>query len=134
MTALNPLPEQLWAVLYAAGAGILCAVVYDIFRSIRWGGRRRWLEFLLDAIFSIFTAAVLFLLITSVTQLRLRGFVLFSAAGGWLLWSVTAGRIFRHVLRYIRNFLVWLLPLPRHSEKSQKKQKSASLFGGGGIK
>ena len=98
MISVNPLPEQLCAVLYAVITGILCGMVYDVFRSIRWSSKSRIVELTLDTLFSLLTATGLFILVTSVAQLRLRGFLLAAVAGGWLIWNATAGRILRWLL------------------------------------
>ncbi|MDO5784149.1 MAG: spore cortex biosynthesis protein YabQ [Eubacteriales bacterium] len=150
MTAINPLPEQLWAVLYAVLAGVLCGMVYDLFRSIRWSSKSRLVELLLDALFSLLAAAGLFVLVTSAAQLRLRGFLLISAAGGWLAWDFTGGRIFRWLLRGLWAVLARIGGIPLHwcavglshihirrknkrnqctiSEKSRKNQKKCFPF------
>ena len=100
---VTPLSEQLWAMLAAALAGMLCGAVYDVFRCIRWGSQSRRVELLLDALFSLLAAAVLFVVVTSVTQLRLRGFLLLSAAGGWLVWNATGGRLLRWIIRQMAS-------------------------------
>lgn len=146
MIVTNPLPEQLWAVLYAMLAGILCGMVYDLFRSIRWSSKSRIVELLLDALFSLLAAVGLFVLVTSAVQLRLRGFLLFSAAGGWLLWNVTAGRIFLWLMCRLWAVAARIGRIPSHlrshihvrrkkkrdvctiSEKSRKNQKKCFPF------
>lgn len=137
MITANPLPEQLWAVLYAAIAGAACGVLYDIFREIRWSCAHCWLELLLDVLFSIVAASVLFVLVTGVAQLRLRAFIPASMAAGWLLWNFTLGRIFRWLLRKLRYILARVMDIPhkwcaaivshRHfRRKSKKKQRQIS--------
>lgn len=150
MIAVNPLPEQLWAALYAALAGVLCGMVYDLFRSIRWSSGSRMVELLLDALFSLLAAAGLFVLVTGAAQLRLRGFLLLSAAGGWLVWNATGGRIFRWLLRRLWIAVAWAGGIPLRwcasvrshvrthtkkkqnqciiSEKSRKNQKKCFPF------
>ncbi len=150
MTAVNPLPEQLWAVLYAVLAGMFCGMVYDLFRIIRWNCGSKLVELLLDALFSLLTAAGMFALVTGAAQLRFRGFMLLSAAGGWMIWNYTIGRIFRWLLRRMWTAFVWVGRIPLHgcasvfshmhihrkkktnrctiSEKSQENQKKCFPF------
>lgn len=150
MIAVNPLPEQLWAALYAALAGVLCGMVYDLFRSIRWSSGSRIVELLLDALFSLLAAAGLFVLVTGAAQLRLRGFLLLSAAGGWLIWNATGGHIFRWLLCRLWAAVAWAGGIPLRwctyvrshmrthtkkkqnrctiSEKSRKNQKKCFPF------
>ncbi|MCI6925939.1 spore cortex biosynthesis protein YabQ [Butyricicoccus porcorum] len=99
MTVVNPLPEQLWTILMALLSGAACGAVYDVLREIRLVVGRRWLELLLDALFSVLVAAILFVLVAGISQMRLRGFMPVSMLAGGILWSATAGRLLRWLLR-----------------------------------
>ncbi|MDO4175629.1 MAG: spore cortex biosynthesis protein YabQ [Eubacteriales bacterium] len=99
MIAANPLPEQLQAVWYAAITGAGLGALYDLFRMIRWWSKSRLMELLLDLLFSVVSAVALFVLVTAVTQLRVRGFLLLGFVLGWFLWSRLAGRPFRWLLQ-----------------------------------
>lgn len=105
MAAVNPLQGQLLVIQYAMVAGAGLGILYDIFRVLRWNSGSRYLELVLDFLFSIISAAVLFVLATSVTQLQLRGFLALSFAGGWILWNILPGRLFRRILKGIGKFL-----------------------------
>lgn len=127
MITVNPLAEQLQAIWYAAFTGAGLGILYDIFRMIRWKSRNRLLEFLLDFLFSAAAAIVLFLLVTAVTQLRVRGFLLLALAVGWLLWNILAGRLFRWLLEKIWGIFcatasivrrVCLLPMRLHRKNN----------------
>ena len=133
MSAVNPLSMQLWTILTALLAGAACGAVYDVLREIRLAVGRRRLELLLDALFSIMVAAVLFVLVTGGAQMRLRGFMPLSMLAGGLLWSVTAGRFLRWLLRkcgtilkaagnILRSFCAWLArPLRKRRKKAEKQ-------------
>lgn len=127
MITVNPLAEQLQAVWYAVFAGAELGILYDIFRIIRWKSRNRLLEFLLDFLFSAVAGIVLFVLVTAVTQLRVRGFLLLALAAGWLLWNILAGRIFRWLLGKIWGIFcaaasicrrICLLPMRLHRKNN----------------
>lgn len=150
MIAVNPLPAQLWSILWAASAGVFCGMLYDIFREIRWHCRRKWVELLLDSIFSVTAAAVVFVLVTGAAQLRLRGFLLAALVAAWMLWSISIGRLFRWLLhtafrgigyiggqmRHLCTSVISRLPLHRRkrakscgvSKESRKKQKKNFHF------
>lgn len=112
MITVTPLSVQLWAVCWAAAAGMICGILYDIFREIRWTYLHKWLELLLDTVFSIVVSILIFTLVTSIAQLRLRGFLLLSMAVGWLLWNVTIGRLFRRLFEKIILLLGYILRFP----------------------
>ena len=95
MITANPLPGQLWTILMGLLAGAVCGAVYDVLRETCLAVGRRWLELLLDALFSILVAGILFVLVTGVAQMRLRGFMPLSMLAGGLIWNVTAGRLLR---------------------------------------
>lgn len=105
MAVVNPLQGQLLVIQYAIIAGASLGILYDIFRVLRWHSGSRCLEFVLDFLFSVISAAVLFVLATSVTQLQLRGFLVLSFAAGWILWNILPGRLFRRILKEIGKFL-----------------------------
>ncbi|MCD8356638.1 MAG: spore cortex biosynthesis protein YabQ [Clostridia bacterium] len=124
MITVNPLTEQLLIIQYAAIAGAGLGMLYDVFRILRWKSGSRLLELLLDFLFSIFSAGVLFVVATSVTQLRLRGFLLMSLAAGWILWNAVAGRLFRWILEKIWKIIrsaggICLIPLRWHRKKEK---------------
>ena len=146
---VNPLPDQLLVIRYAAGAGAGLGMLYDIFRILRWNSRSRCLEWLLDFLFSVVSAVVLFVLATSVTQLQLRGFLVLSFAAGWVLWNLLPGRLFRRLLRKMGKILyhigkVFRKHVRRHGadeknsvdfrKKHEKTKKKPSIFGNAGIK
>ncbi len=99
MITANPLPGQLWTILMGLLAGAVCGAVYDVLRETCLAVGRRWLELLLDALFSILVAGILFVLVTGVAQMRLRGFMPLSMLAGGLIWNVTAGRLLRWLLK-----------------------------------
>ena len=134
MTSGQPLPLQLWAIACAAVCGAACGALYDFFRVLRWSFDRRWLELLLDAVFSLAVIVALFVLVTGVTQLRLRGFLPLAMLAGGLLWSCTLGTLFRPLLKGCGQLLVQLIVLPRrlsglaahHVQFYRKKEESDS--------
>lgn len=149
MLVVNPLPDQLLVIQYAAGAGAGLGMLYDIFRILRWNSDSWCLELILDFLYSTICAAVLFVVATSVTQLQLRGFLVLSFAAGWVLWNLLPGRLFRWLLRKTGKFLhhiggVFRKRVRRHGsdekksvdfrKKHEKTKKKPSIFGNAGIK
>lgn len=130
----NVLPAQFQALALAAAAGILCGLVYDLQRIPgRSGGRLR--EFFLDMLFSCFAAAVIFLLVISVTQMQLRGFVLVFFFLGWMLWYRTAGKLLRKTEQWLRLRLsgrkkCWFSyrrKVKLHSEKTTENAEGGNI-------
>lgn len=131
MTMDSMISAQLCAVAWASAAGMICGALYDIFREIRWKSGRKWVELLLDAGFSVTAAIFVFLVVTSVTQLRLRGFVPVSMALGWLTWNFSIGRWFRLLLKKTAAFIRRIATFPYrcvrlavdHLNSCQKEKK-----------
>lgn len=143
MLVTNPLPDQLLMIRTAAIAGAGLGVLYDIFRMLRWHKRSRWLELVLDFLFSAVSAGVFFVLATAVTQLQLRGFLLLSFAAGWVLWNLLPGRWFRFFLSKTQVIMyhMWdIFSIRIHHcrveqkksayfhKKQEKTKKKSSLF------
>lgn len=99
MITANPLSDQLWIILTALLGGAGCAAVYDVLTEIRLAVGRRGVELILDALFSVFVAGVVFFFVAGIAQTRLRGFMPLSMLAGSLLWRVTIGRLFRWLLQ-----------------------------------
>ena len=149
MIAVNPLPDQLLVIRYAAAAGAGLGVLDDVFRILRWNSGSWYLELVLDFLFSMVSAAVLFIVATSATQLQLRGFLVLSLAAGWVVWNVLPGRAFRWFLGKTGKILhrIWCVfrkRIHRHGtdekksmdfrKKHEKTKKNPSIFGNAGIK
>ena len=149
MLVVNPLPDQLLVIRYAAISGAALGMLYDIFRILRWNSGSRCMELVLDFLFSVVSAAVLFVLAPSVTQLQLRGFLFLSFAAGWVLWNLLPGRLFRRILRKTGGILHHIGHICRKHvrlhgtdekksvdfrKKHEKTKKKPSIFGNAGIK
>lgn len=118
MIVENPLPAQLTALLWAVCLGVLLGAVYGLFGLLRHSTQSRVLEFFLDLLFSMFGCAVVFMLITAVAQMQLRGFLLAGLFAGWLMWEQTVGRL----LRWLRA-RVHAVVTRHRQEKIPKKTK-----------
>ena len=53
MLVVNPLPDQLLVIRYAAISGAALGMLYDIFRMLRWNSGSRYMELVLDFLFSV---------------------------------------------------------------------------------
>ncbi len=101
MIVENPLPAQLTATLWSVWLGVLLGAIYGAFRLVRNIARSRVLECILDLLFSMLGCAIVFVLVTAVVQMRLRGFLLVGLLAGWLIWEQTAGRLLRWLCEHV---------------------------------
>ncbi len=95
---------QVMNFLYSIALGVIFAIIYDIFRSIRVVKVHSAIMVFLEDIFYfsiISTATFIFLL--AVTYGEIRAFVIIGIGIGFLLFFLTLSRYFLKILTYIFN-------------------------------
>ena len=97
---------QITAFLYSLLLGAALCLLYDIIRATRKSGADSFLAvFAGDILFWAISAVVVFIFLVAVTNGEIRGYVLFSAAAGFLIYRFTAGRPVFFLLCLVFSFL-----------------------------
>ena len=97
---------QITAFLYSLLLGAVLCLFYDIIRATRKAGADSFFAvFIGDILFWIISAVAVFIFLVSVTNGEIRGYILFSAAVGFMLYRFTVGKPVFFVLCFIFSFV-----------------------------
>jgi len=100
------LNDQLLTFLYSLILGVMLGIFYDIIKSQRLVHRpSNLIIFVADIFFWIVSALVVFLFFLSRTNGEIRGYVLFSLGGGFLLWRITLSRFFLKIICFVLGYI-----------------------------
>ena len=120
MTYGISLARQTYTFFVSVGFGFLLGVVYDVFFLIRnLISKRRWVTFICDAVFTVSASVMSFLLLLIITDGRIRAYVLFGEAVGFLVYYFSLGvfivklcekitRIIRSVFAFFKRILLFI--------------------------
>lgn len=97
---------QITAFLYSLLLGAALCLIYDVIRATRKAGADSFFAvFAGDILFWAISAVLVFIFLVAVTNGEIRGYVLFSAAVGFLIYRFTVGRPVFFALCFVFSFL-----------------------------
>ena len=112
------LSGQVTGFLFSLALGALLAVFYDFIRAARDAGLNSFVAvFIGDLLFFIISALTVFIYLVGTTNGQVRGYILFSAAVGFMLYRITVGKavyffvsgLFKYTLTVFRRLSEILL-------------------------
>ena len=92
--------------------GIICGIVFDIFKALRFGKRISYLQLVFqDVLYYLIISFVIFNFIIKVNGAEIRGYMIFSAAMAFMIYRLLVSKFVVRLLVIVKRIILYLLKM-----------------------